>query len=79
MEQYCSQCGKTTKHKEMVQHKKSKYEKTVWGGLKEFIIERFLIPECTDYTLKAICDLDRYVVCEVCGKKTLDNKGEELE
>jgi len=78
--EYCSQCRKNTSHKEQVQARKMPlYKNTFWGGVKQFVIETLIIGGSTDLTLKTICDLDRFITCTVCGKKTLDNHGQEFE
>ncbi|MCG7499231.1 hypothetical protein MHO82_20400 [Vibrio sp. Of7-15] len=80
MEQFCKKCQCVTPHKEQVQERKRpQYKKTFWDGVKESIIERILIPGITDFAVKALCDLDRFVICKVCGHRRLDNKGTEFE
>jgi len=63
----------------MVQQKKNRYKNTFCGGVQEFLISRLILPVMTNFTLKAICDLERFIICKTCGMKKLENEGKEFE
>ncbi|WP_165313566.1 hypothetical protein [Vibrio ziniensis] len=74
--QYCKKCGKETEHKELIKQKPSKYGKSKQEQFKAFI-EGFFGGMASP--AGAALDLvDRYVECNECGLKTLDNQGEEF-
>ena len=71
---YCEKCGKNTEHKELMQLKPVQRPKT----LTDFI-KRFISLELRSYQVMDTETLDRYIVCEVCGTKRLENVGQEFE
>ncbi|WP_220721351.1 hypothetical protein [Agarivorans litoreus] len=75
--QYCKKCGEETDHKELMKQKPSKYGTSKTEQFKAFM-EGFF--GGTASAVGASLDLlDRYVVCQQCGCKTLDNKGDEFQ
>ncbi|WP_406611354.1 hypothetical protein [Agarivorans sp. JK6] len=74
---YCKKCGEETDHKELMKQKPSKYGTSKTEQLKAFM-EGFF--GGTASAVGASLDLlDRYIVCQQCGCKTLDNKGDEFQ
>ena len=71
---YCEKCGKNTEHKELMQLKPVQRPKTVTDFIKQFIAL-----ESRSYQVMDTDSLDRYIVCEVCGTKRLENVGHEFE
>jgi DNA-directed RNA polymerase subunit RPC12/RpoP len=71
---YCEKCGKNTEHKELMQPKPAQRPKTVTDFIKQFIAL-----ESRSYQVMDTDSLDRYIICEVCGTKRLENVGQEFE
>ena len=71
---YCEKCGKNTEHKELMQPKPAQRPKTVTDFIKQFISL-----ESRSYQVMDTDSLDRYIICEVCGTKRLENVGQEFE
>lgn len=71
---YCEKCGKNTEHKELMQTKPVQRPKTVTDFIKQFISL-----ELRSYQVMDTDTLDRYIICEVCGTKRLENVGQEFE
>ncbi|KJY82145.1 pullulanase [Vibrio galatheae] len=76
--QYCEKCGKETEHKELIKQKPSKYGKSRKEKFKEFL-SGFLAGVAVGPALASIELIDRYVVCQECGHKKLENHGEEFQ
>ncbi|MDO6687253.1 MULTISPECIES: hypothetical protein [unclassified Agarivorans] len=75
--QFCQQCEKVTEHKEIVKQKPSKYGSSKMEQFKAFL-EGFF--GGTASAVGASLDLvDRYVECEKCQLRTLENHGEEFQ
>ncbi|MGR5284430.1 hypothetical protein ACP3V5_03855 [Vibrio maritimus] len=70
---YCQACNKPTSHKEMLVRKPSSYdtEPSLMGKIKLFAH--------TFINGGHYYDMDRYITCQDCGKRTLENKGKEFE
>mgnify|MGYP000213849303 CR=1 FL=1 len=71
---YCEKCGKNTEHKELMQPKPVQRPKTLTDFIKQFISL-----ESRSYQVMDTDSLDRYIICEVCGTKRLENVGQEFE
>ncbi|MCD1213241.1 hypothetical protein [Vibrio cholerae] len=73
---FCEKCSQKTEHKELIKQKPSKYGKSKKEQFKAFLDGFF---GGVASPVGASLDLiDRYVVCSVCGHKTLDNQGDEF-
>ncbi|MGF1911165.1 hypothetical protein L4C38_17180 [Vibrio kasasachensis] len=70
---FCNKCQADTAHSEVLVRKPSRYDtdKSILGRIK--LLMHSFINGGNYY------DMDRRVQCKVCGQKTLDNKGCELE
>ncbi|HHF3110242.1 TPA: hypothetical protein ACPJ1P_004774 [Vibrio diabolicus] len=74
---FCEKCGKETEHKELIKQKPSKYGKSKKEQFKAFL-EGFFGGVAS--SVGASLDLiDRYMVCQKCGHKTLENQGDEFQ
>ncbi|USD33700.1 MULTISPECIES: hypothetical protein [Vibrio] len=74
---FCEKCGEKTEHKELIKQKPSKYGKSKKEQFKAFL-EGFFGGVASP--VGASLDLiDRYVVCEKCGYKTLENLGDAFQ
>ena len=75
--QFCEHCNKETLHKEVIKQKPSKYGKSKKEQFKAFLSGFF---GGVASPFGASLDLvDRYVVCNECGHKKLENKGDEFQ
>ena len=82
LKQFCKHCGEETEHKVIIKQKPSKYGKSKKEKFKAFL-SGFFGGVLTNQYGGASLDLadslaDRYVICLKCGRKTLDNIGEEF-
>ncbi|WP_047045477.1 hypothetical protein [Vibrio mexicanus] len=70
---HCNQCKEQTPHREILVRKPSEYDgdTSPLGRVKLFVSS--VINGGHYY------NMDRYVTCQVCGTKELDNKGNEFE
>ncbi|POZ62088.1 hypothetical protein [Chromobacterium alticapitis] len=75
--QYCEKCGKETEHKEWIQQKPSQYGKSRKEQLKAFLDGFF--SGWGGHGLASIDLVDRYVICQACGNKKLQNHGEQFK
>lgn len=73
MIRYCKRCKAPTEHRESLVRKPSSYDtdKSLLGRVTLFIHE--FINGGHYY------NMNRYVTCTICGKKTLENMGNEFE
>ncbi|GAB2644981.1 hypothetical protein BIY22_00725 [Vibrio panuliri] len=78
MNRYCSNCGKTCEHIEIVKQKKSPYGKSRKEQFKAFI-SGFISGAAVGGALASLELIDRYVQCTQCRHLTLENKGEEFQ
>ena len=76
--QYCEQCKKATEHKEIIKQKPSKYGTSRKEKFKAFV-SGFFAGVAVGPALASLELLDRYVVCQQCGLKKLENHGEEFQ
>ncbi|WP_432463541.1 MULTISPECIES: hypothetical protein [unclassified Agarivorans] len=75
--QFCQTCGEQTEHQQLLKQKPSKYGTTKKEQIKAFI-EGFFAGQASP--VGASLDLiDRYLVCQKCGRKTLANQGDEFQ
>lgn len=75
--QFCTQCSQDTEHKEIIKQKPSKYGSSKMEQFKAFM-EGFF--GGTVSAVGASLDLmDRYVECQQCGYRTLENHGDEFQ
>ncbi|PKF61048.1 hypothetical protein CW745_12100 [Psychromonas sp. psych-6C06] len=75
--QFCSKCNHETLHKELIKQKPSKFGTTRKEKFRAFI-SGFIAGSASP--VGAALDLmDRYVVCQQCGCKRLDNQGDEFQ
>lgn len=77
-DRYCSNCGQTCEHREIIKQKKSPYGKSRKEQFKAFL-SGFFAGAMVGGALASLELIDRYVQCTNCGHKTLDNKGEEFQ
>ncbi|UTH75012.1 hypothetical protein [Chromobacterium sp. IIBBL 290-4] len=75
--QFCEVCGKATEHKELIKQKPSKYGASRREQLKAFVDGFF--SGVGGGGAAAIDLIDRYVVCQECGHKKLENHGEQFQ
>ncbi|OWY40582.1 hypothetical protein CEK28_03380 [Xenophilus sp. AP218F] len=75
--QFCEKCGKETEHKEFIKQKPSAYGPGKKEQFKAFVDG--LVSGYGGGGLAAIELIDRYVVCEACGHKKLENFGDEFK
>lgn len=70
---FCKQCGQETPHREILVRKTSSYDsdRSLLGRVK--LMAHTFINGGHYY------DMERYVTCEVCGRKEKDNWGNEFE
>lgn len=76
--QYCDQCEMDTEHKEIIKQKPSKYGNSRKEKLKAFL-SGFFAGASVGAPLASLELIDRYVVCQQCGHKKLENHGEEFQ
>ncbi|PKG37842.1 hypothetical protein [Psychromonas sp. Urea-02u-13] len=69
--QLCEICGEETAHKEAIVQKPSKYGKSKKEQFKAFLSGFFLSDASVSDLSHALTD--RYVICEKCGHKKLEN------
>ncbi|MEI8673571.1 hypothetical protein P4S52_18825 [Vibrio sp. SA48] len=74
---FCEKCGEATPHKEIIKQKPSKYGKSRKEQFKAFL-EGFFSGTASP-ALASLELIDRYVVCDKCGYKVLENHGEEFQ
>jgi len=74
---FCEKCGKETEHKEIVKQKPSKYGKSKKEQFKAFL-EGFFSGSASP-ALASLDLLDRYVECQECHHRTLENHGDEFQ
>ncbi|OHX16095.1 hypothetical protein BI343_16095 [Chromobacterium amazonense] len=75
--QFCETCGKQTEHREWIQQKPSMYGTSRKEKLKAFLDGFF--SGWGGGGAAAIDLVDRYVICQSCGRKTLQNHGEQFQ
>ncbi|WP_194436668.1 hypothetical protein [Vibrio fluminensis] len=75
---YCSNCGKTCEHKEIIKQKPSPYGKSRKEQFKAFL-SGFFSAATLSAPLASLDLIDRYEQCSHCQHMTLDNKGEEFQ
>lgn len=75
---YCSNCGKTCEHKEIIKQKPSPYGKSRKEQFKAFL-SGFFSGVTVGAGLASLELIDRYEQCTHCHHMTLDNKGEEFK
>ncbi|SHE42717.1 hypothetical protein [Vibrio gazogenes] len=72
---FCENCGQDTEHKEVMKQKPSKYGQSRKEQFKAFL-DGFFSGSAASLPAGASLELtDRYVVCTMCGKETLENHG----
>ena len=76
---FCGECGKKTDHKEKMMQKRSKYGTSKMEKFKEFLDGFFSSPAASIPGGIFLELTDRYVICQECGKKTLENCGNEFQ
>lgn len=76
-QQFCDKCNKETLHKEMIKQKPSKYGKSRKEQFKAFL-EGFFSGVASP-ALASLELVDRYIVCQECGHKRLENHGDEFQ
>lgn len=75
--QFCEHCAEVTEHKVVIKQKPSKYGKSKKEQFKAFLSGFF---GGVASPFGASLDLiDRYVVCQKCGHRKLQNLGEEFQ
>jgi len=75
--QYCEKCNKDTEHKEIMKQKPSKYGKSKKEKFKAFL-EGFFSGTASP-VLASLDLLDRYVECQTCHHRKLENHGDEFQ
>lgn len=75
--QFCDKCCKETEHKEIIKQKPSKYGKSKKEQFKAFL-EGFFSGTASP-VLASLELLDRYVECQECGHRKLENHGDEFQ
>ncbi len=76
---FCEKCGKDTEHKETMKQKPSKYGKSKKEQFKAFL-DGFFSGYAASLPGGASLELtDRYVVCTICGKATIENHDQEFQ
>ncbi|NVD08573.1 hypothetical protein FCU94_17140 [Vibrio sp. JPW-9-11-11] len=76
--QYCEYCGCATEHKEIIKQRPSPYGKSKKEQFKAFL-SGFFGGVAVGAALASLELIDRYVVCQQCGTKKLENHGEEFK
>ncbi|MEZ8104441.1 hypothetical protein [Vibrio cortegadensis] len=76
-QQFCVRCNKETLHKEIIKQKPSKYGKSRKEQFKAFL-EGFFSGVASP-ALASLELVDRYIVCQECGHKRLENHGDEFQ
>ncbi|WP_041396076.1 hypothetical protein [Photobacterium profundum] len=75
--QFCEKCCKKTEQKEIIKQKPSKYGKSKKEQFKAFL-EGFFSGTASP-VLASLELLDRYVECQDCGHRKLENHGDEFQ
>lgn len=70
---HCQSCNKETIHKEVLIRKPSSYDQ------QPTFLGRFKLLLHTFINGGHYYDMDRYLACQTCGQRKLDNKGSEFE
>jgi len=76
--QYCEKCETATEHDEIIKQKPSKYGTSRKEQFKAFI-SGFFAGVAVGPALASLELVDRYVICQQCGFKKLENHGEEFQ
>lgn len=76
--QWCDKCATNTEHKEVIKQKPSQFGKSRKEQFKAFL-SGFFSGVAVGGALASLELLDRYVVCQQCGHKKLENHGEEFQ
>ncbi|EGA64899.1 hypothetical protein L1D54_03495 [Vibrio brasiliensis] len=76
--QWCEKCAQQTEHKEVMKQKPSQYGKSRKEQFKAFL-SGFFTGVAVGGALASLELVDRYVVCQKCGHKKLENHGEEFQ
>ncbi|WP_038173475.1 MULTISPECIES: hypothetical protein [Vibrio] len=76
--QFCDKCARPTAHKELIKQKPSPYGKSRKEQFKAFL-SGFFGGIAVGPALASLELIDRYVVCQECGHKKLENHGEEFK
>ena len=76
---FCEECGEKTEHRETIKQKPSKYGNSKKEQFKAFL-DGFFSGASASLPGGASLELtNRYIVCEKCGKQTLENHGTEFQ
>ncbi|MGF1720158.1 hypothetical protein L4D20_08985 [Vibrio kyushuensis] len=70
---FCKQCNQETEHSEVLVRKASKYD------TQTSLFSRFMLFITEFINGGHYYNMDRYVTCKMCGRRELDNKGDEFE